>query len=325
MPMAASPSGDRVTDETIASMATLAVDCRCALGESILWCERRSTLFWADIDGAGLWMHVPGKGSTRHWTLPERLGSLALCENGGLLLGLAKGLYWVDIDAAIDATTATTLSLQRLQEVEPGSTETRINDGRSDRHGNFVFGTKSERADKALVGSFYQYSAQHGLRWLDLPGVSIPNSICFSADGRTLYYCDSLQPRISCCDYDPLTASVSNSRVFVELDHPRASPDGSIVDAEGLLWNAQWGASRVVRYRPDGQIDRIVAVPVTQPSCCTIGGEHLDQLYITSARAELGEAALARMPASGGVFQFALPRALGLRESRVTIDGRHIA
>lgn len=323
--MAASPSGDRVTDETITSMATLAVDCRCALGESILWSERRSTLFWADIDAAGLWMHAPGSGSTRHWTLPERLGSLALCENGGLLLGLAKGLHWVDIDAAIDATTATTLSLQRLQDVEPGSTETRINDGRSDRHGNFVFGTKSERADKAPVGSFYQYSAQHGLRRLDLPGVSIPNSICFSADGRTLYYCDSLQPRISCCDYEPHTASVSNSRVFVELDHPRASPDGSIVDAEGHLWNAQWGASRVVRYRPDGQIDRIVAVPVTQPSCCTIGGEHLDQLYITSARAELGEAALARMPASGGVFQLALPRALGLRESHVTIDDRHTA
>lgn len=322
MPMAASPSGDRVMQEAAASLATLTVDSRCALGESIIWCERRSTLFWTDIDAARLWMHVPGSGSTRHWTLPERLGSLALCENAGLLLGLAKGLYWVDIDAAINATT-TTLSLQRLQEVEPGSSETRINDGRSDRHGNFVFGTKSERADKAPVGSFYQYSAEHGLRRLDLPGVSIPNSICFSIDGRTLYYCDSLQPRISCCDYDPHTAAVSNSRVFVELDHPQASPDGSIVDAEGHLWNAQWGASQVVRYRPDGQTDRIVAVPVTQPSCCTIGGEDLDQLYITSARAELGEATLAWMPTSGGVFQLALPRAMGLRESRVAVDAGH--
>ncbi len=324
MPMAASPSGDRVIDETAASLATLAVDSRCALGESILWCEQRSALFWADIDAARLWMHVPGSGNTRHWTLPERLGSLALCENGGLLLGLAKGLYLVDIGTAIDASAAT-LSLQRLQEVEPGSSETRINDGRSDRHGNFVFGTKSERADKAPVGSFYQYSAQHGLRRLDLPGVSIPNSICFSADGGTLYYCDSLQPRISCCDYDPHTAAVSNTRVLVELDHPQASPDGSIVDAEGHLWNAQWGASQVVRYRPDGQVDRIVAVPVTQPSCCTIGGERFDQLYITSARAELGEATLAWMPTSGGIFQLSLPRALGLRESRVAIDVRQTA
>jgi sugar lactone lactonase YvrE len=313
-----------VNQDAAAGLAVLAVDSRCALGESIVWCERRSALFWADIDAAQLWMHVPASGSTRHWTLPEPLGSLALCRNGQLLLGLAKGLHLVDIEAAI-GTPTTSLSLQSLQGVEPDSSETRINDGRSDRHGNFVFGTKSVRADKAPVGSFYQYSAQHGLRRLALPGVSIPNSICFSADGGTLYFCDSLQPRISCCDYDPGTAAVSNSRVFAEMDHPQASPDGSIIDAEGHLWNAQWGAARVVRYRPDGQVERVVAVPVAQPSCCAIGDEGFDQLYITSARAELDAASLARMPTSGGVFRLSLPRALGLPESRVAIAGRGAA
>jgi L-arabinonolactonase len=317
--MAASPSGDCVNHDAATSLAALAVDSRCMLGESIVWCERRAALFWVDIDAAQLWMHLPGSGSTRHWPLPERLGSLALCQDGQLLLGLAKGLHLADIEAAIEAATPAPLPLWRLQDVEPGSSETRINDGRSDRHGNFVFGTKSERADQAPIGSFYQYSAQHGLRRLALPGVSIPNSICFSPDGRTLYYCDSLQPRISCCDYDPRTAVVSNSRVFVELDHADASPDGSIIDAEGHLWNAQWGASRIVRYRPDGQIERIVTVPITQPSCCAIGGEKFDQLYITSARAELDAAALARMHTSGGVFRFSLTRALGLPESRVAI------
>lgn len=301
------------------SLTALAVDSRCMLGESIVWCERRAALFWADIDAAQLWMHIPGSGSTRHWPLPERLGSLALCQNGQLLLGLAKGLHLADIEAVIDAATPTPLPLRRLQDVEPGCSETRVNDGRSDRHGNFVFGTKSERADQAPIGSFYQYSARYGLRRLALPGVSIPNSICFSPDGGILYYCDSSQPRILCCDYDAQAATVSNSRVFVELYHPDASPDGSIIDAEGHLWNAQWGASRVVRYRPDGHVERIVDLPVTQPSCCAIGGESFDQLYITSARAELDPATLARVPASGGVFQLALPRALGLPESRVAI------
>lgn len=301
------------------SLANLAVDSRCALGESIVWCETRAALFWADIDAAQLWMHLPGSDSTRHWPLPERPGSLALCQDGELLLGLAKGLYLADIEAAIEATTPKPLPLRRLQDVEPGSAETRINDGRSDRHGNFVFGTKSERADQAPIGSFYQYSAVHGLRRLALPGVSIPNSICFGLDGGTLYYCDSLQPSILCCDYDAGAAMVSNIRVFAELDHADASPDGSIIDAEGHLWNAQWGASRIVRYRPDGNIDRVVDVPVTQPSCCAIGGAGFDQLYITSARVELDAATLARTPASGGVFQVSLPRALGLAESRVTL------
>jgi len=308
-----------VTDDAATSLARLAVDSRCALGESIVWCEKRAALFWADIDAARLWMHLPGSGGTRHWPLPERSGSLALCQDGQLLLGLAKGLYLADIEAAIDATTAKPLPLRRLQDVEPGSPETRINDGRSDRHGNFVFGTKSERADQAPIGSFYQYSAVHGLRRLALPGVSIPNSICFGLDAGTLYYCDSLQPRILCCDYDARAAMVSNSRVFAEMDHADASPDGSIIDAEGHLWNAQWGASRVVGYRPDGNIERVVDVPVTQPSCCAIGGAGFDQLYITSARVELDAATLARTPASGGVFQLSLPRAQGLPESRVAI------
>jgi L-arabinonolactonase len=110
---------------------------------------------------------------------------------------------------------------------------------------------------------------------------------------------------------------VSRQRVFVELDHPSAEPDGSIIDADGFLWNAQWGSGRVVRYRPDGGIDRIISVPADQPSCCTIGGAAYDRLYITTARTGLDDAALAASPYSGGVFQSPLQDASGLPESRV--------
>lgn len=294
-------------------MATLAVDSRCALGEGILWCDRRSALFWADIEGCRLWMHTPDSGATRSWPLPDRLGCLALGGAGHLLLGLAKGLYVADVDAATDAA----LPLRHVIDVEADNRETRLNDGRADRQGNFVFGTKSERADGAPVGSFYQYSAEHGLRRLALPNAAIPNSICFSPDGAIMYYCDSPQRRILCCDYDAASATVSHQRVFVELDHPTAEPDGSIVDAEGCLWNAQWGGGQVVRYRPDGSVDRIIAVPADQPSCCTIGGPAYDRLYITTARTGLDGIALAAFPHSGGVFQRALQASLGLPESRV--------
>lgn len=298
--------------QTHAALPTLAVDSRCTLGESILWCERRQSLFWTDIENSILWTHIPSRKLTYQLHLPDRLGSLALCESGQLLLGLAKGIYLADPDAA-----TASLSLQHLQDVEVKGQQTRINDGRCDRNGNFVFGTKSERPDKAAVGNFYQYSMQHGLRRLSLPGVSIPNSICFSLDGRTLFYCDSLHPRIWCCDYDSRSATVANPRVFVALDRPDVSPDGSIVDAEDHLWNAQWGASQLVRYTPKGQVERVIPVPVVQPSCCAIGGPDLDQIYITSARTELDEAALRQAPASGGVFQCALPQGWGVPESRV--------
>ena len=294
---------------------SLVVDSRCALGESVLWCERRTALFWTDIDNSRLWMHRPYRGVTQHWALPDRLGSLALCQTGQLLLGLAKGLYLADPDNARNGT----LPLEKLVDVEAENAETRINDGRSDRNGNFVFGTKSERADQAPIGAFYQYSSRHGLRRLNLPTAAIPNSICFSADGRRMYYCDSVESRILCCDYDARAASVSGSRVFAEVDSADASPDGSIIDADGYLWNAQWGAGRVVRYRGDGQVDRVMLLPVKNPSCCSIGGAAYDRLYISSARVDNSDEELARMPGAGGIWQIPLPRALGLPESRIEL------
>ena len=294
---------------------SLTVDSRCALGESVLWCDRRAALFWTDIDASQLWMHGPQTGLTRHWALPDRMGSLALCQTGQLLLGLAKGLYLADPDSAQEGR----LVLEKLADVEADNAETRINDGRSDRNGNFVFGTKSERADNAPIGAFYQYSGQYGLRRLQLPAAAIPNSICFSADGRSMYYCDSVQPQILCCDYDADAAAVSDSRVFAHVDAAGASPDGSIIDADGFLWNAQWGASRVVRYRSDGQVDRVVPLPVKNPSCCTIGGIAYDRLYISSARVDNSTQELARTPGAGGIWEIPLPRSLGLPESRIEL------
>lgn len=295
------------------AVASLLVDSRCQLGESVLWCDQRAALFWTDIEACQLWMHTLATNETRQWSLPSKLGCLALTADGRLLLGLAKALHVADVDAA----TGTVLPLTQLTEVEPSNPETRINDGRADRAGNFVFGTKSERDDGAAIGSFYQYSIQHGLRRLDLPHVAIPNSICFSLDGKIMYYCDSRRPRILSCYYDAENADVSSSHTFIEVDAANASPDGSTIDAKGCLWNAQWGASRVVRYQPDGTTDCIVAIPVTQPSCCVIGGTARDTLYISSARAELGEQALAHQPSAGGIFQLTLDGALGVPESRV--------
>ena len=294
---------------------SLVVDSRCALGESVLWCERRAALFWTDIDGSRLWMHQPYRNFTQNWALPDRLGSLALCQTGQLLLGLAKGLYLADPDDAQEGS----LILEKLVDVEAENAETRINDGRSDRNGNFVFGTKSERDDSAPIGRFYQYSNRHGLRRLSLPGAAIPNSICFDADGRKMYYCDSVVPQILCCDYDADAAAVSGSRVFAEVDDADASPDGSIIDADGYLWNAQWGAGRIVRYRGDGSVDRVMSLPVKNPSCCTIGGAAYDRLYISSARVDNSAEELARTPGAGGIWQISLPRALGLPESRIEL------
>lgn len=293
------------------AQAQLAVDCRCELGEGIVWDERDTALLWTDIHGARLWRHRPHDGATQSWRLPDRLGSFALCESGHLLLGLAKGLYLSDLRGS---ETNDRLAAQLLVAIDEHTT-LRLNDGRTDRRGNFVFGTLDEAADKRAIGRFYQYSARHGLRTLDLGGVAIPNSIAFAPDGASLYYCDTRRGEIMLCDYDAELARTGTPRVFARVDAP-AGPDGATVDRDGRLWSAQWGAGRVVGYGRGGVIEHEVAVPATNPSCAAFGGVGLDTLYVTTAREDLSAAQLEREPHAGGVFRARIDGVVGLPEER---------
>ena len=103
---------------------------------------------------------------------------------------------------------------------------------------------------------------------------------------------------------DPTYLDEEQSRREVFARAQIGGPDGSCVDAEGYLWNAEWGAWRVVRYAPDGRIDRVVEVPVEQPSACMFGGPDLATLYITSAWDDLSDEARAKQPMAGGLFAF---------------------
>src|SRR5437867_2449034 len=164
-----------------ANTSSLYIDCRCTLGEGITWWPERRALVWTDITQSTLWMH--DAVGTRRWSLPDRLGSMAPCASGRLLLGLAKGLFIADIDPAKGGGA---LAVERIVDVESDIPSTRINDGRTDPSGNFVLGTMNEAEGHPASGSFYQYSPRSGLRRLDLPSVGIANSICFSLDGKTM-------------------------------------------------------------------------------------------------------------------------------------------
>lgn len=302
---------DESLPQTPVAMAALVVDSRCTLGEGIIWWAAREALLWTDIQSSSLWFHSPGDGVTRTWALPDRLGSMAVCTSGALLLGLAKGLSFADLDAS----TGEEITVTPAVAVEPDLATTRVNDGRTDRAGNFVFGTMNEDQGQAPIGSFYQYSAASGLRRLDLGGVHIANSICFSLDGRTMYFCDSNRRRIMRCDYDAASASVANVREFVAFGPQQGTPDGSIIDSDDCLWNAEWGAARVRRYTPDGRLDRAIALPARNPTCLVFGGADMDDLFITSARQEMTPEELARTPDAGSVYCAARTGVLGVPDA----------
>ena len=279
-----------------------------ALGEGLQWHAGR--WWWTDIEAGTLLAWRPGTATPKACRLPDRLGSFAHCHSGRVLLGLAKRLATATLGPGFEADELTTLA-----PVDAAEPRTRINDGRTDRSGRFVFGTLNESKDRRPIASFYQYSVAHGLRRLALPAVAIANSICFSLDGRTMYFCDTLSQRIQQCDYDSETAQVDNIRLFAQMDRQDAWPDGSIIDAEGCLWNAQWGAARVARYDAIGELMGFLAAPVAQVTCPALGGEGMNELVLTTARAGLSREALAAQPLSGSLFGLRLPKDIGVADA----------
>jgi L-arabinonolactonase len=156
-------------------------------------------------------------------------------------------------------------------------------------------------AEKESTGALYCISAdRNARRVLDNTGIS--NTLAWSPDDTKFYFADSRIQTIFVFDFDKRTAHLSNRRVFATTLGQSMSPDGSAMDCEGYLWNAQWGGGRVVRYAPDGQISRIIALPVSQPTSCAFGGPGLSTLYITSARIGLDPRQLAREPLAGSIF-----------------------
>ena len=283
-------------------------DTRHELGECVLWCERTGRLLWTDIPAATLWVHTPATGRTASWPMPERLCCFALTgSDDRLLLGLASGLAFFTFSSG---------RVTRICDVESDIPSTRLNDGRCDRQGRFIFGMfNPAEQPKDALGGFYRLNLDLSLERLPLPNAAIANSICFSPDGRRLYFADSAQKAILYADYNPCSAEVGRVHTFVAADAVPGEPDGATIDADGYLWSARWGAGIVARFAPDGRLDRTVQLAAPQPSCPAFGGADLATLFVTSAHVGMSEGERAAAPSSGALFAQALA-VHGLPESR---------
>lgn len=272
------------------------------LGECPLWDERECMLWWVDSRWPAAKRLDPANGAVMMLVLPEVVGSIALRENGGLLAATKSGLHLLD---------AASGALEAKANPEQDLPDNRFNDGRCDRAGRFWAGTMSD-VNRDPVGSLYRFDA--GFECAKLRNaVIIPNSLAFSPDGRSMYFADTLRHTIWSYDYDPASGAATRERVFVDTGSGR--PDGSCVDAQGCLWNAEYGAGRLVRYTPAGKVDRVIGLPVTNPTCCCFGGDDLGTLYVTTATQRLAPEDLAKQPLAGSLLALR-PGVQGLAESR---------
>jgi sugar lactone lactonase YvrE len=273
------------------------------LGEGILWDARREILWWTDIQRQRLHRYDWQHGAMQILETPERVGSFGLIlESERLITAFATGI------ALYDPYACSIAWLARPEALVPG---TRFNDGRVDRRGRFWSGTMVEDARSTASGNLYCVDATGEAR-CHVSGVRISNGLCMNPDGTLLYFADSPTRTINVYELIEPEGRLGKPRTFATTPEG-AVPDGAAVDADGCVWSAHWGGGCIVRYTPDGRIDRTLRVPASQPTCACFGGSDLDLLFVTSARDDLDAATLHEEPHAGDVFVYR-PGVQGLPE-----------
>jgi len=263
------------------------------LGESPLWCDQTESLLWIDIDRATLHRAhlVSGRRDTFRFAA-RSLGSLALRRApGSVALALDASLYTFDLGSG---------QLTMLAEIEPATSNTRLNDGRCDANGDLWVGTM-DNGLAAPTGSFYRAGAD-GTAVRQFGDVIVSNTVAISPDQLTLYFSDTRRHVTWAFDLDPNDRTLSNRRIFVDHRARKERPDGACVDSEGALWVAMFAGGRVDRYTKEGRFVRSIALPVTNPTCVCLGGPGYRTLFITTARKFLSNEQLDKEPLAGSVL-----------------------
>ncbi len=272
--------------------AELFIDSRCELGEGVFWHPLQERLFWFDILNKTLFSATAGGIMVDRFTFDTIVTAAGVIDADNLAIASAAGIYKLEL------STDTREIIVPLEADKPGN---RSNDGRVGPAGGFWVGTMSiTDPAKTPTGGLYQIRAGEVTKLLS--DIHIPNATCFSPDGRTAYFTDGVTRLIRKVAIDRDTGLPTGPwQDFARVEAP-AEPDGAVVDANGYVWNAQWGAGTVIRFTPDGKVDRVVKVPVSRPTCPAFGGKDLKTLYITSARQGMSAAELEQEPLAGSVF-----------------------
>lgn len=262
------------------------------VGEVPVWCDRSHKVWWIDVRQPRIQSFDPESGSHEVFLVEGKaIGSYALRESGGMILAQEDGIHLYD---------PATKSRSMLLELEGDIEVNRLNDGRCDRRGRFWLGSMNDTV-REPDGSFYSVSADLEVqKWFG--DINIPNGVAFSPDDTVLYFADTPAQKIWAFDFDLEEGRISNRRLFADLAGNPGRPDGSTVDAQGFLWNAEFNGKRVVRYTPDGRIDRVIDMPVTNNTCLGFGGPDLSLLYVTTAWQGLSEEKRVQEPLAGGLF-----------------------
>lgn len=241
-------------------------------GECPVWDPRTASLYWTDNTGNRFYRYQAAGGAHEIVLEKFQVCGFRMNAGGGFTLINHGGVWrW---DGAGEP---------RLIASEVDGFKLRLNDCCADAAGRLLAGSNFYSSEGNYERArLFSVATDGRISILD-DGFELTNGIAFSLDSTTLYFTDSTARRIYAYDYDLSTGAARNRRVLVAVPPDEGLPDGLTVDSEGYLWSAQWYGSSVVRYDPDGKVERRVRTPAKQTSCATFGGEDLGDLYITTA------------------------------------------
>lgn len=293
--------------------AEIALPARAELGEGPTWDSETQSLIWVDIVAGKVHRFRPDRGLDVAAETGTSVGSVGLRAGGGLVLALADGLALASADQVRVALpegarqpmpggrhAGTALEYERVPGLKIDGEKVRFNEGKADPEGRFLAGTMHWE-EREPLGSLYQLGPD-GRAAVLLEGVTVANGLDFTDDHRTMYYIDSKTGGADAFDRDPETGRLSGRRRVADVPASDGIPDGMTLDAEGCLWVAVWGGGEVRRFAPDGRLIGVAEIPARQVTSAAFGGEHLDELFITTARIGQSQRELSAQPRAGDLF-----------------------
>jgi sugar lactone lactonase YvrE len=279
-----------------ANMVELFLDAAATLGESPRYSAADNCLYWVDIDACRVHRTDLATKADDIITLPEQIGCLALCQSGGLMLGMESGFFHMSSwGAPLEAFGPSFLADKPHQ---------RLNDGCVDPRGRFWAGTVT--SDKSLPdAALYRLDPDGSVNPI-FGGLLTSNGAAFTADETAFYHADTPTHAIRRYPYDAATGLVGTGELFHQFEMHKGRPDGGALDEEGCYWTALFDGGRVVRLSPQGEILQTVEIPTVRPTMISFGGEDRKTAFVTTASKGLDAEQLAAQPHAGGIFSFAV-------------------
>lgn len=270
-------------------------DLHCELGEGLLWDSASERLLMTDILQGQLIEIDLQTHHQRTWRFEEPLAwVLSTPMAGQYLLGLQSGIALFDCEHP--------QALKWINQTFPGNHELRLNDACTDTCGKIWYGSMNMAHPDRPDGQLASISALEGLQIHD-QGFTVTNGPVLSADGRALFFNDTLQGRVYRYSLCPQSGQPLEREVFMQFDPSQGCPDGMVVDAEGHLWIALWGGAAVVQLSLEGEILKKIAIPALNVTNLCFCGPQLDRLVVSTASMGMDNTALERYPNAGFLFE----------------------